>query len=501
MKTPSNELFELVRSLNPQEKKYFKQYYNYKGNDDHYSVIFDAVSAQGTYDEARLKRALEPSASRNLKQLKSQLYERILQCLRHLHSGKTVQGKIRELMDQAEVLLHKKQFQACLKITEKARKMAVACESFSYAYELAELKERTMQRMGNTKWLEENQPVFFEDQNELLDQLKNHNRYRKAASHFVNVTTRKGHVRDKKLAAEYKQIISDPLWKKESSARSVRARSIFYTVNAAYHYYSNDNKKSFAWLLKLKKLIDEHPALKDRDFQLYLFTINNMLNTGMGSLPFENMVAEVGSLKDLKPYSHAEHADVLIRYYGSLMRMFIVYARYPEAIESVKEAEAWLKENNKYSPSKPHSLIALINIAILWFCNGEYRKCLASLNQALNFEEQDTLQDRHSFARIFNLIVHFELGNEELLPHITLSTYRYLYKRNRLYKLETLVLDFIRRKAPLLGQGKERVEAFRELKNNIIKITSKDPFEKQALSYFDFLSWIDSKIEGRKFVA
>jgi len=101
------------------------------------------------------------------------------------------------------------------------------------------------------------------------------------------------------------------------------------------------------------------------------------------------------------------------------------------------------------------------------------------------------------FAHILNLIVHYELNNIELLPYIIKNTYRFLLRRKEIYKVEREFLNFIRSSPDLLTK-KQRINAFRDLRQNIINIT-KDPYERIALDYFDFISWLESKIEGKKF--
>ena len=96
------------------------------------------------------------------------------------------------------------------------------------------------------------------------------------------------------------------------------------------------------------------------------------------------------------------------------------------------------------------------------------------------------------------MILHFELGNTDILEYLVKSTYRFLYKRKHLYKFETSILNFIRKKLPKTNSEKELITIFKDLKTELGKIT-KDPFEKKALDYFDFISWLESKIEKRPF--
>ena len=111
----------------------------------------------------------------------------------------------------------------------------------------------------------------------------------------------------------------------------------------------------------------------------------------------------------------------------------------------------------------------------------------------MNDREIDIRPDIHCFARIFNLIVHYELGNDELLEYLGKSTSRLLTKRQRLYKVETALLNFFQKTLPKIIGQKELDLAFKDLKKELEQIF-KDPFERKALEYFDFISWLESKI-------
>jgi hypothetical protein len=73
------------------------------------------------------------------------------------------------------------------------------------------------------------------------------------------------------------------------------------------------------------------------------------------------------------------------------------------------------------------------------------------------------------------------------------STYRYLYKKEKLYKLETLILSFIR-KIPGMNDSESISKNLIILRERMIKLKN-DPYERNAFEYFDFIKWVDSKIE------
>ena len=61
-----------------------------------------------------------------------------------------------------------------------------------------------------------------------------------------------------------------------------------------------------------------------------------------------------------------------------------------------------------------------------------------------------------------------------------------------------MVLNFIHRKLPKIRSESQLIPVFREMRKNLIKLTE-DPFEANVLDYFDFISWLESRIENKSF--
>ena len=56
MKTSSDELFQLIKSLEPMEKGYFKKAFSKGGEDIGFMKLFDIINAmEGDYDEEQVK--------------------------------------------------------------------------------------------------------------------------------------------------------------------------------------------------------------------------------------------------------------------------------------------------------------------------------------------------------------------------------------------------------------------------------------------------------------
>lgn len=139
-----------------------------------------------------------------------------------------------------------------------------------------------------------------------------------------------------------------------------------------------------------------------------------------------------------------------------------------------------------------------INIAITFFYVQQYHKSIAWLNRIRNELSINIFQDVDRFIRIFYLIVHYEAGNYDLLPYLIQSAYRFLRKKEHLYKFETIFIYFLRNELPKASKPKELIQVFQKLKTQLIPL-EKDPYEKNAFTYFDYISWLESKIENRPF--
>ena len=96
-----------------------------------------------------------------------------------------------------------------------------------------------------------------------------------------------------------------------------------------------------------------------------------------------------------------------------------------------------------------------------------------------------------------NIIVHYELKNEDILPYILKSAFRFLIKKNSLFKFEKILLNFIKTKILKSMPDRKLLEDFKELRKQLIETSQNQP-QAPILDYL--ISWIESKIENRSFV-
>ena len=167
---------------------------------------------------------------------------------------------------------------------------------------------------------------------------------------------------------------------------------------------------------------------------------------------------------------------------------------YFEGVRFLKKQE---KDSAKFNEEIFHSSQFYFQYFYINFGIGDYDQALQYLNDWLNLPRSIKREDLQSLARILNLIIHYEMGNTFLLDYLFRSTYRFLKKRDRVFEFERRVMQFFR-DSNKTSSKKELIALMKDLREDFITL-SQTPSENVMFLYFDFLSWLESKISGKTF--
>jgi len=135
--------------------------------------------------------------------------------------------------------------------------------------------------------------------------------------------------------------------------------------------------------------------------------------------------------------------------------------------------------------------------AIVYFGCGKHKEALRWLNRIIHHTDSKIRPDYQSLARILNIIIQYESGNMELIESAISSAERFLKTRKTFYKIEEAFMRFSKTIITSIS-AKKKKELFAAFGKQLTAI-SKNPYEKQSLNYFDFIAWVENKIEGKSF--
>src|SRR5947199_569298 len=103
----TDALFQLVHSLQKQEKRNFKLYVKRNSSNEDLKIIqlFDALDAMSEYDEEILMKKTTSIKKQQLSNIKAHLYKQVLASLRLLDND--IDNQLHEQLDNARILYNK----------------------------------------------------------------------------------------------------------------------------------------------------------------------------------------------------------------------------------------------------------------------------------------------------------------------------------------------------------------------------------------------------------
>ena len=500
---PGNDLFLLIKSLQKSEKRYFRLFASRHviGEQNTYLKLFDVIIQQKQYDEERIKEIFKKKRmGKNLAVEKNRLYGLVLKSLSDFHSGISVEAKLRDHMQQIEVLFEKGLYEQGIKIIKKAKKIAIETHKHLYLLELQRWEKRLLAINQYQSDVKNRVNIIYEEAFTWTDKYQKLLRIEQTYYNVLNFHQTENKVRKKNDLIKLRKTVEAIQAKTNENNLDTIQKLYYYSMLSSYYRLESNPTKAYKYLYKQNSLYSEKPA----DIGELIIYISSMNNLSLIQL-------------ELHKYTEAHETLTKVRQAGSLpisqkslrvkTAIFISYSIELEIYITIGDFEKGMlivkskqKELEKYESTLGASFVFTFwyGFANVCFGVGEYKKSLMWLNKITDHPEQHVRLDVQCFARILGLIVHYELGNEIQLPYYVRSVYRYLLKRQRLFKFEVLILEFIRKKTPKINSANDLRIAFAELKESML-ILKKDKQEKRAFDYFDFISWLESKIEKRSF--
>ena len=138
--TPSEDLFELIKSLSQTEKGYFKKFVLYQSDEEdaNYVKLFDAIDDQEKYNEAALKIKFKSEKFINhLPRTKNYLYYLILKSLRNYNTEISINARLMDMLRNIEILYDKNLIKQCKKLVIRGKELAIEYENYERLIEFS----------------------------------------------------------------------------------------------------------------------------------------------------------------------------------------------------------------------------------------------------------------------------------------------------------------------------------------------------------------------------
>ncbi len=481
----------MVKSLSKSEKRYFRLQSSLHalGGSNRYDRLFEAMSKQKEYDEAALKKEL---GDLHFAFSKNYLQQNLLASLSSFHAG-AEEAQLLSALQQVRILYDKGLYTHCHKLVLRIKKQSLATERFAITVQAIRW-ERTLASASSYSGMSMSSLDTLHKENEqLLRRLKNTGVYEDLMGRLVFTMARSGVPANSKGAMKvFREVIQHPLLRSEKEALSLSARSQYLTIRSIYSFYvEGDRRKAYGFDKKRIVLMEKHPWQIHSAPADHITALRNFLITCISLGKYSEAEKVVGKMREVpKRYglrlSTSIMANIFNQSYLQELSIFINTGQYHRINALIKELENGFRlYEGKMKRSSERELN--YTIAYIFFSGKQNRKALAWLNRIIHSRDQQTRQDLVCYSRILALMLHYELGDQEYIPYLLRSTYRFLKKRGDLFPEEKLILDFIKKALKARGRP-ELAPLFNEVSKKF-KALSGVPFQ----GTIDVIAWLEEK--------
>ena len=495
---PSNELHDLIKSLTKSEKRFFKLHSALQSGDKNYLRLFESIDKQPTYDEEAVKKQFAKEVFiKHLPSEKNHLYKLILKALRAFHAESSVSGMLKQEIKNIEILYDKALYEEANKTLHRAKRIARENERFYYWFELLNWEKMLLEEAYESGEFTKDLDALIEEERDVIEKLRNLAAYHILYSKINYVFRSGGYVRTDEEHAMVEEISEHPLIKGKNTALSRRAATICFYTQGFCQWAKRDWRTSFEKFARAKQILDEHPLLKSDLPKRYVRTLQYLVQCQIELGEFKEARENIRSMREVYKEDGFGGMDIQVQVFSaSYLSELRMYDRMGDQTKALELVEPILKGLEEHADRlhKEYELEFYYTLACVHFGAGEVNKALFWLNKLLNDPEPTLRQDIFTYARLFNLVVHYELGNYDLLGYIVRSTHRFLNKRHRAHEVENVLIEHIKKLARAQSLSVKR-DLYGSLYESMSKLM-KDPKENTVLKYFDFLAWARSKTQG-----
>jgi hypothetical protein len=492
----TDDLLELIRSLSRHEKRYVRLFLARRLGKDATACtkLFDMASRLAAGDTDSLRRKVrEESFAAHLHVTRHHLYNLILKALRDYDAGATTRSKVREMIESAHALYTRGLFAQCAKLVAKGYELASRHELFAEQLELLDLRGRLGVMTGASDAIDVTTEQHARHR-VLLGQIANTLDVDALLTDLTHLLNRRGKPRNGGELEDFDAVMRHPLLQNIDDAPTNKARWTCYDCYRTYYLATRDYARGYHNSLRMIGFIESgklETFIEEIDYAVILMThITICLVLGKED-EAEATEMKLRSIRSRSAATTARLQQLVARSHTSRMMN-----RNDLAGAAAMGEKLLAMQSDPHAAGSPHApIVNRFYVAFLHFLNGDPDQALQRLLPLLNGIEE-VRPDIQMWGRLLHLMIHYDLGNIDLLPYLWRSAYRTLRKRNALHRMETIILNFLRRLVDVRTDGELR-ETLRGMVAELEEL-EKDPYESEPLKQFYLIPWIEKKLSQKR---
>ncbi len=496
--TSNDSLFILIKSLSRSEKRQFNLYVNRLGtnNDAKFLSLFVLLEKMEEYDEAIILKS-KIVTKQQLSNLKAHLYKQILISLRLNPIHQNIRIQIREQLDFATILYQKGLYKQSLKLLDKAKTIALENEEKNIAYEIVEL-EKVIESQYITRSISGRadelaiQAKELSQQNVLASKLSN------LSLQLYGYMLKHGYSRSDEEIQFLNNYFIDRMPDFTFEELGFREKIWLYKSHLWHSLLIQDFVSGYKYAKKLVDLFYENPQMINLNPVWYIKSSNYLLEC-LYMLKYKSLFKD--TLDNFETHINLEQFPkndnlsclAFLCIYNNKYNLHFLEGSFFEGKilinDTLQKIDIYKEQLDEH-----HIMVFYYKIASLYFGMGENKSCILYLNKIIQNKHLSMREDLMCFARILNLVAHYEARIDDNLEELIKDTYRFLIKMNDLHQVQKEFIKFLRNLGKIYPH--QLKDEFQKLHQRLLQFEN-HPYEKRAFLYLDIISWLESKINNK----
>ncbi|MEM0999374.1 MAG: hypothetical protein AAGN35_20115 [Bacteroidota bacterium] len=442
----SNDLFDLIKSLSPSEKRSIRLHTeNNRRNDaSHYQEIFACIEEMEHWDAGRLQSQVGSIA--NLPAAMYQLKQLIYRILSQRSRRTNPIHQLRDIINHIDIAYEKGLFRQYLKLIDKAEKLARKYENYPILLELMRHRRQGMfLRLDRKTDIEE----LRNTEQEVLRQIALDSAYVALNNRLQDRLRVKARFRTKKERAELTGYLSEDLIQSGPQGDSFESRLAYYEVSASIAVALSDWQAAVQHYRRIIALWQEYPFFAETRQSQYTQSLSKVIGMYLFLYDAKGYRKALDQLSQLKLKSKAAQKKQEGRAHYYELLYYMNFGGYDAGKAHIEEYEHWIRENQNHL-SRERELNIYHNFTVFFFLHGQCELAWSRLRHIIDYPYTVNRRDIIEFARIFEWVLLKELDApaeadfQDLLLGRTRSLQRFLRnKKGDLNALERVVKDHL----------------------------------------------------------
>ncbi|MCB0515596.1 MAG: hypothetical protein R2798_09275 [Chitinophagales bacterium] len=490
----SSTLFELIQSLSPTEKAYFKKFYQKYGKtaSNKYVRFFDILAKMKVYEKEKMTLLLKKNKlATNFSATQNYLYNAILDTFQPIINKQDEENKLLQEIAKIRFLLDKKLYSHCTKRIIRLKKTAYELQEFECLLKILKIEINityyaSKEVSERRKLLKECEIIEHYLQNE--------------TQAFLLLCQAEDVLFDAGLAAQkdYPQLLDELQAKlvQLASEPYLSVQTVYYLQHGLSDVFvaKKEYANAFYPIERILKTFDKHPKLKISKLNHYIQTIINYCNR-MVSAELCNSLDDLKYISSvIKNLAKKTTIPEVENQYIAATLSHVKYAIYlaqhdiPKAMEMAEIIEACPIPMQR---NKALYLLYNYEFAQVHFYAKKWHECTTYLYNILNDENRQLFPDVYLFTRILYLLVLTETEEIELFYAQYDSLRKAIAKAPHKAILEESLAKMLYRYNKIINK-KERTLFLKEYIQELHEIEKQVP---TSFMFFKIYHWIEEKTQ------